>query len=365
MPTSELFVIGITHRTAPLGVRERLALTSDREAAFAADLGEIPGLAEFVVLNTCNRIEVYGVARHRTTVEAVAHAFCRRQNVAIAEFEHVRFEHRNVDAIQHLFRVAAGLDSQMLGETEIFGQVKKAYATAQERGTAGAVLNRTFQKTFQAVKTARTETGITEGLVSVANVAVNLATTIFGPNARANTLLLGAGEIGRKCGRAFLSRGADTLTVASRRLEHAAEVATEIGGQVLAFEECTARLADFDVVVCATSAPEPIITVAAVKSAMRARQGRPLFLIDTALPRNVEPVVAQIENVFVYDLDDLATVAAENRAAREAEIERCQELLGERALRLWANLERQLLATETLAAAATPARAFAFPAVVG
>ncbi len=342
MQTGEIFVLGITHRTAPLGVRERLAFTPAAEAAFADDLRAIPGLAEFVILNTCNRLEIYGVALHPSVVGRVTRAFCQRQNLDAGEFAPLRLAHHDHAALWHLFTVAAGLDSQMLGETEVFGQVKKAYATAQARGTAGAVLNRIFQKAFQAVKQARSQTGITEGLVSVANVAVDLALKIFGPRLDAKILLLGAGDIGRKCGRAFLSRGATSLTIANRNVDKAAEIAGELGADALSLEAGMQRLAEFDVVLGATSAPRTVISANLAAAAMRQRQGRPLFFIDTALPRDIDAAVAKIEGVFLYDLDDLARIAAENRTARETEIARCESLLAERARLLWSQVERLL-----------------------
>lgn len=342
MQPRELFVVGVTHRTAPLGVRERLRLAAESEQAFAADLAALPGLVEFTVLNTCNRLEIYGVAEGHATIERVATLFCERQRLASHEFAPLRLDLRGLAAVDHLLAVAAGLDSQMVGENEIFGQVKKAYAVAQERNSAGPVLNRVFQKTFQAAKHVRTHTAITSGLVSVANVAVDLAQKIFGDPARANILLLGAGDIGRKCGRAFLNRGAVSLTVANRTAERALEVATELGIRAMPFEQSAARLAEFDVVVCSTSAPTTIVSAEAVAAAMRQRSNRPLFFIDTALPRDVDPAVAGLEGVFVYDLDDLARITEENRTARQAEIAKCGALLAERAVALWAQIGRQL-----------------------
>jgi glutamyl-tRNA reductase len=342
MQPPELFVVGVTHRTAPLGVRERLRLSAEAEQAFAADLATLPGLAEFAVVNTCNRLEIYGVAAHAAAVERLAAAFCHRQGLAHGEFAPWRLDRRGKAATEHLLAVAAGLDSQMLGENEIFGQVKQAYAVAQERGSAGPVLNRVFQKIFQAAKHVRTHTAITSGLVSVANVAVDLAAKIFGDPARANILLLGAGDIGRKCGRAFLNRGAVSLTVSNRTPERALEVATELGIRALPFEHSAARLHEFDVVVCSTSAPTALISPAVVAAAMQGRSSRPIFFIDTAMPRDVEPAVARMENVFLYDLDDLARIAAENRTARQAEIVKCEALLAERATALWTQVERQL-----------------------
>jgi glutamyl-tRNA reductase len=227
----------------------------------------------------------------------------------------------------------------MLGETEIFGQVKAAYAAAQARGAAGPLLHRIFQKAFQSAKHVRTHTAISAGQVSVANVAVDLARNIFGDLAHARILVLGAGEIGEKTARAFQSRGAGALTVASRRGERAMALAGELGASALPFEQREARLAEFDVVVCSTSAPHAVLSLAAAAAAMRRRPTRPLFFIDLAVPRDVDPAVAELDNVFRYDLDDLARIAEQNRSARATEIARCRELLAGRADALWRKVE--------------------------
>ncbi len=271
MNTGELILVGATHRTAPLGMRERLALSAANETALVAELAAWPGLGEFVILNTCNRVEIYGVAANPTLRARVAAAFCARQGFALEDFARVRLELTGREVVTHLLEVASGLDSQMLGENEIFGQVKRAYEAAQTRGSAGPVLNRIFQKAFQAAKHVRSQTAITAGLVSVANVAVELAASIFGDLGRARVLLLGAGEIGLKSGRAFRSRKPAALTVASRRLEHAQEVAAELGAVALAFETAVASLAEFDVVVCSTAAPTTVISPAMVAAAMARR----------------------------------------------------------------------------------------------
>jgi glutamyl-tRNA reductase len=342
MNTREFFFIGLTHRTVPLGLRERFYLSSEAEEAFARDLAALSGLDEFALLNTCNRTEIYGIAAEAKTVQSVGRLFCARQKLSMEDFEALRLDLRGEQAIEHLFSVAAGLDSQMLGETEIFGQVKKAYARAQERHAAGPVLNRIFQKTFQAAKQVRTHTAITSGLVSVANVTVDLAQKIFGHFEGAQILLLGAGEIGTKSGRAFRSRGVASLTVTSRRFERATEAAADLGGQAIPFEHSVTRLAEFDVVVCSTSAPGTVVSVEAVREAMKSRAGRPLFFIDLAMPRDVDAAVAEIDNVFVYNLDDLAKIADENRSAREAEIVKCRAILAGRADSLWQTVEKQL-----------------------
>ena len=331
MSAAGFFVIGATHHRTPLEVREKLSLAADAADALRAELAGVAGLHEFALLSTCNRIEFYGVASHPEAAARVSAAFCARQNFDAAEFEKIRLSLRDRDAVQHLVEVAAGLDSQMVGETEIFGQVKDAYATAQARRSTGPVLNRLFQKGFQAAKHVRTHTAITEGQVSVANVAVELALTIFGGLAATRILLLGAGEIAEKTARAFQSRGAAALTVASRRFERAMELATTLGASAMPFQQADARLAEFDVVVCATAAPEAIVSLAATAAAMRKRPSQPLFFIDLALPRDVEPAVATLDNVFLYNLDDLAKIAEENRAARTIELVKARAIAAEKA----------------------------------
>ncbi|HVU35159.1 MAG TPA: glutamyl-tRNA reductase [Opitutaceae bacterium] len=347
MSADGLFVIGATHHRVPLAVREKLSLTPANASALQQEFAAIPGLKEFAVLNTCNRVEFYGVASSADAAAQITSAFCARQQFDRAEFEKIRLNLRGRDAVQHLLEVSAGLDSQMVGETEIFGQVKDAYAAAQAKGLTGPILNRVFQKGFQAAKHVRTNTAITEGQVSVANVAVELALTIYGTLKSTRILLLGAGEIGEKTAKAFQSRGAAALTVASRRLERAMELATALGASAMPFDQRESRLAEFDVVVCATSAPDLVVTVPATRSAMARRPAQPLFFIDQALPRDVDPGVAKIENVFLYNLDDLARIADENRAAREAELTKCRTIVTEKADALWRQVAPQVAAIVT------------------
>jgi glutamyl-tRNA reductase len=344
MSADGLFLIGATHRRVPLEVREKLSLNTEAAAALQAEFAAIPGLKEFAILNTCNRVEFYGVAASSDAAARVTSAFCDRQKFDRVEFEKFRLNLRGRDVVQHLVEVSAGLDSQMVGETEIFGQVKEAYARAQANGLTGPVLNRIFQKGFQAAKHVRSNTAITEGQVSVANVAVELALNIYGSLEQTRILLLGAGEIGEKTAKAFQSRGAAALTVASRRFERAMELATALGASAMPFEQRETRLAEFDVVVCATSAPDVVVTTAVTRVAMQKRPTRPLFFIDQALPRDVDPGVAKIENVFLYNLDDLARIADENRAAREAELVKCRAIVVEKATALWRQVENQIAA---------------------
>jgi glutamyl-tRNA reductase len=344
-----LFVLGATHQTAPLAVREKLSLSAGAADILRAELARIDGLREFTLLNTCNRIEFYGVAGDESAGARVQAAFCAHQHFEPAEFAQFRLSLRGLEAVRHLLEVAAGIDSQMLGETEIFGQVKEAYAAAQAQGHAGPVLNRVFQKAFQAAKHVRSHTAITAGHVSIANVAVDLAHSIFGALDDTRILLLGAGEIGEKTARAFQSRGAGSLTVASRRLERAMELATGLGASAMPFEQRETRLGEFDVVVCATSAPGAVISREAAAAAIHRRPARPLFFIDLALPRDVESAASSLQNVFLYNLDDLAKIADENRAARTAELAKCRALLEERASALWRHIEPRLQAPAAIA----------------
>jgi len=335
-----LFVIGATHHNAPLEVREKLAVAS--ESALRESLSRVPSLRELAILATCNRVEFYGVASDEGAAESVQAAYCAMQSFDVADFQRIRIRLTGRDAALHLFEVASGLDSQILGENEIFGQVKQAYAAAQASGSAGAVLNRVFQKAFQAAKHVRTNTGISSGTVSVANVAVDLATNIFGSLDGTRVLVLGTGEIGEGTARAFKSRGAAELVVASRTPERAAEVAKGLGAATVPFEERESRVADFDIVVCSTSAPGTVLSTAGTHAAMKRRPARPLLLIDMAVPRDIEVSAAYLQNVFLYNLDDLGKIAEQSRAAREAEARRCRALLAERADSLWRHVQERL-----------------------
>lgn len=333
-----LFLVGASHHTTPIELREKLALTSDKMDRFCSALNKLRGLREYAVLNTCNRVEFYGVAEDSATLEELQHQFCSFQEFPPDQFSTIRQQVIGPGVVQHLLEVSSGLDSQMLGETEILGQVKEAYAAAQRRQTVGPVLNRLFQKSFQHAKYVRTNTAITEGQVSIANVAVDLAQKIFGELDRTRILLLGAGDIGEKTAKAFQSRRAASLTVASRTIERAMDLAQTLGAAALPFEQVSNRLSEYDVVVCSTAAPNAVVTEADAAAAMKKRRAQPLFFIDLALPRDVDPDVRNLENVFVYNLDDLAKIADENRAARELEVAKAKQILRTKVENLWTQL---------------------------
>jgi len=332
------FVLGATHHRTPIEVREKLALPPDSLAALHDELISIDGLDELAPLSTCNRTEFYGVASSPRAIAQLRRTFCIRQQFPETQFAPYALELRGRSALQHLFEVASGLDSQLVGETEIFGQLKDAYAAAHARRSTGPILNRVFQKAFQAAKHVRTHTAITEGQVSIANVAVELARDIFGRLNKTRVLLLGAGEIGEKTARAFQSRGVNSLSVSSRRLDRAMALASELGAFALPFWLAPTKLADFDIVVCATAAPSTVIATDAVDAAMHRRAAHPLLLIDLALPRDIEPRVGDQANVYLYNLDDLAHIAEQNRHARESQITLCRQLLNTRTESLWPRL---------------------------
>jgi glutamyl-tRNA reductase len=330
-----LFHLGASHQTTPLAHREKLALPAERAAELHARLTAAGLLREVALLNTCNRVEFYAVAADARALDHLENTFCEFQRIAPADFAAFRQHTAGPEAIRHLIAVAAGLESQLLGENDIFGQVKVAYETAQSAGTTGPVLNRVFQKAFQAAKHIRTATAISGGQVSTANVAVELSLTIFGDLAKARVLLLGAGEIGEKTAKAFQSRGAAALTVSSRTAERAMELARVLNASALPFEHFAGHLEHFDIVVSATASPTAIIHPEQVSAAMRKRRAQPLFFIDLAMPRDIDAGVAGLENVFLYNLDDLAKIAAQNLATRQAEVDRARALIGEKADALW------------------------------
>jgi glutamyl-tRNA reductase len=337
-----LFLLGASHHTAPLAVREKLALDDARAAALAARLRALPGVQEFTLLNTCNRVEIYGVTRQPDTLTALRAALAETTGCAPADLEGVLCLRQNHEAIAHLFAVAAGLDSQVVGETEILGQVKAAYDGALARQWTGPVLNRVFQKTFQAAKHIRTHTAIGAGQISIATVAVDLAGRIFGELGTSKVLVVGAGDIGLKTAQAFQSRGAASITVASRTLSNAEAAATQAGGWAASLAELPELLAAADIVASSTAAPGFVLTADLVAVAMKRRAARPLFLIDLALPRDIDPAAAKQANVFLYNLDDLAAIAEENLAQREAEAAKGHAMVAERTAALWPQVAHSL-----------------------
>jgi glutamyl-tRNA reductase len=337
-----LFLLGASHHTAPLAIRERIAIAPDRLPEIHRQLRELDGVRECCVLNTCNRLELYVVADGAASEPAVEAMLCGFQGFPPEEFTHHRFHLRDAAALTHLLEVAVGADSQIVGEAEIFGQVKAAYTAASAQGATGPVLNRVFQKAFQAGKFIRSNTPIGEGQVSIATVAVELANKIFGELTECRVLVVGTGEVAEKTVKALHSRGVRAITVLSRFRERAEALAATFGARAGMIGEVEAHLHEHDIVVGSTIANEPVVTAPMVQAALRKRQVRPLFLIDMGIPRNFDPAAGEVDSVFLYDLDDLARIADENLSARRGAVERCRGLAQEKAERIWEGVAPRL-----------------------
>jgi glutamyl-tRNA reductase len=324
----DLVVVGLSHRTAPLDVRESLAIPTAGLGPLLQRLREETGITEAMVLSTCNRVEVYatgGSAAH----EAIA-SFLKRSSRAPVELEAHLYRLAGEEAVRHAFRVASGLDSLVLGEAQILGQVKDAYESARAAGTLGPALSALRHRTFSVAKRARTETGISRHAISVSHVAVELARKIFGTLERRHVVLVGSGSMCALAGRRLADAGAQ-IVVLGRTLERAAELAASLGARTAAFGALREELAEADIVVAGTASPVTVIAREDVEAACSARGGRPLFLIDIAVPRDVEPAVRDVANVFLYDLDDLRTVAEANLRERKRQAELAEELVGREA----------------------------------
>lgn len=333
--SARLLLVGVSHHTMPLAAREKLALQPERLSAFQKGLHELPGISESLVLSTCNRLEVYCVLSAGANEEPVEDFISSFQSFPATEFRTHRHVLWNRDVIEHLIAVAAGVESQMVGETEIFGQVKAAYADAARLNTQGAVLHGVFQKVFQSAKHIRNSAPIGEGQVSLTSVAIDLATKIFGSLATVRVLVIGTGEIGEKAARAFAGRGTTELTVLSRELGRAQVLAKAVGAKPGTFVELNHALLTHDIVIGCTQTQDPIVMAGSLHAITRKRRLRPLFLIDLGVPRNFEAATAGLDSVFVYDLDDLVRIADDNLASRRTAVARCKEIAREKAGNIW------------------------------
>ena len=333
-----LFVIGGSHHTAPLGIRERMAIVPERLPQFYDDLQKIPGLEESLLLSTCNRTELYGVSAHPEIRANIERYLCQFQGIEAKTLARYGFWQYGPSVVQRLFELSAGLDSQRVGETEIFGQIKDAYQTAITHKGIGSLLHQVCQKSFQAAKWIRTHSAINKNRVSIGNIAVGLAQRIFEDLSESHILVVGAGQVGQQTAKALKSRGAQNFFVTSRTLEKAEALAQAVGGQAKVLDKDPSHLATFDILICSTLSPSPLFSPELLEATMRHRPNRPLFLIDLAVPRDIAPEAADIANVFLYNLEDLTAIANHNQAHQQAEADRCRTLLRDRATALCAAL---------------------------
>jgi glutamyl-tRNA reductase len=344
-----IVAIGLSHRTAPVELRERYAFAEAKIPGVLQSLRESGIAAEAVILSTCNRVELY-VATPLEAPRAFAalHDFLTGHHNQTGPLGGELYRLAEPDSVTHLFRVACGLDSMVLGETEILGQLKQAYDLALKHKHTGARLNKAFQRAFNVAKHIRTATGIQRGSISVASVAVELAEKIFSSLADRQVMVIGAGDTSEKTARALLSRGAQSILVTNRSHDKAVALAAELGGRAIRFDDWAGEFAGIDIVISSTAAPHHILDRPKLTPLMRLRQNRPLLLIDIAVPRDIEPEVSELENVFLYNVDDLQTIAGDYLKQRQEEIARCEKIIGEKVegllgARIATNLPEELI----------------------
>jgi glutamyl-tRNA reductase len=327
---TELLALGISHKTAPVALRERLAFTDSEAVSFAREATATPEVREAVVISTCNRTEVYLVVGDPVRAEAdVLGLLARRASIRPTELAEAIYSPRNCDAARQLYRVTAGLESMIVGEAEIQGQVKRSYEAAMSAGCTGPLSNRLFAAALSTGKRVRSETEIGASRVSIPSVAVDLALSMLGGLQDRHVVVLGAGETSELTARALAEQGAGTFFVANRHADRALSLAQRFGGRVVGLDGLPDQLLAADIVLCSTSSPHPIVGRDELELVMGERRGRPLLLIDIAVPRDVEADCAELDGVSLYDIDDLQAVLARNISTRESETPRAQEIVEE------------------------------------
>jgi glutamyl-tRNA reductase len=322
-----IVLVGLNHKTAPIAVRERLAFTDEACAEGLRALVDGKVVNEGLIFSTCNRVEVVAA----TTVESetdgrkrITDFLSQSRRVAQEDFSSHLYSHADDAAVRHIFRVASSLDSMVVGEPQVLGQVRRAYALAVSAGTAGRVLNRLVHQALHVAKRVRTETGIAASAVSISYMAVELGRKIFGNLKGRTVLLVGAGEMAELSARHLVSAGVARVLVTNRTGETAQKLATQFNGEAVEFSRLPAHLAEADIVICSTGASEYLITPAIAREALEMRRNRPAFFIDISVPRNIDPEVGNIPNLFIFDIDDLESVIASNIREREREAERAE-----------------------------------------
>jgi glutamyl-tRNA reductase len=312
-----LFTIGISHHTAPIEIREKVAIARSEYSERVRDLCALPGMEEVLVVGTCNRTEIYCLS-NESGKQGLIEWIHRINDIPPGELDHHLYHHEGEQAARHLIRVASGLDSLVLGETQILGQLKDAWQQAQEVGSLGKVLDRLFQHTFNAAKTIRTNSGISDHTVSVAYTAVVLARQIFGDLSSQTVVLVGAGEMVQLCGRYLRDHGIANLLIVNRSRGKAEELAAEMDATAMTLDQLEEALPRADILISSTASPDPVIRKADVKAALRKRRHRPMFLVDIAVPRDIDHEVSKLKDVYLYTIDDLQQVVDENMQQRNA-----------------------------------------------
>src|SRR5213594_768785 len=319
-----LFCLGLSHHTADVATREHFAGSATAESILRQT-----GCAEALLLTTCNRVEVYAVSQKRVSTDEIARRLTRKIDIDPQDYAPSFYRYEAEKCVQHLFRVASGLDSMVVGESEILGQAKKAYESARTSGAVGPYLHRLFQRAFRVAKQVRTHTDIARGAVSVGSVAVDLAQRIFGKLSDCKVLVLGAGETSERTARALISRGVSDLRVSNRSMDRACELAQAVGGRAVPFDEWAAQCREIDILITSTASETPLLTPAELAPMVHERLDRPLFIIDISVPRDVDPSVNEIEGVYLYDIDSLQSVAEQSLALRRQQVAAAESIIAE------------------------------------
>jgi glutamyl-tRNA reductase len=328
-------ILGINHRTAPVSLREKVAFSEERLLAALRALREQVGVAEVVILSTCNRTEVYWAG---SASGAELSKWLEGHHGNHLDLASSLYVHQEQRAVEHAFSVASGLDSMVLGEAQILGQLKDAYRVAQEAGSTGPALNKLFQAAFSAAKRVRTETRIGENAVSIASATVSLARRVYSDLSAQSALLVGAGDMNELVARHFMTAGVKRMVIANRTLSRAQTLAAELKAHAVGLDNLDQELAQADIVIACTASPEPLITKGAAEAAIRARRRRPIFMVDLAVPRDIEPAVADLEDVYLFSIDDLQQLIDENRLQREAAAGGAKLLIDEEVARFLTDL---------------------------
>jgi len=325
---SELLVLGLSHKTAPLDLRERLALTEGRAAGVMGELTATEGITEAAIVSTCNRTELYLVVSDAVEAESLAlSTLSREAGIRPTELVSHLYSLRATDGARHLYQVTAGLDSMIIGEAEIQGQVKRAYELSLVEGASGPILNRLFRGAIAAGGRVRNETRISEKGVSVPSVAIELARRTIGDISESRALVIGAGETAELVARALVNRGTNTVFIANRHYDRAIGLADRFGGDAVRIDDLPAQLAEADIVISATNSPHHLVERNELSTVMAERQGRPIFLIDLAVPRDIDPACREIPGVSVSNVDDIQTIVERNTSGRETEARGAERII--------------------------------------
>lgn len=329
----ETFVLlGVNHKTTPVEVREKVALSDGYEVPLTR-LRQIPGCRECYLLSTCNRVEILVVAEPGDALEEHLIRFLFGESLDMADGRRYVYIYNGEEAVNHLFSVAASLDSLVVGEAQILGQLKEAYRYASDLGTTGPLLNRLLHKSFSVAKRIRTETGIGSSAVSISSAAVELARKIFGNLRDKHVLLVGAGEMAELAAQHLLGQGVESVTVANRTLSRGVDLAKRFNGHAVSFDELLVTLEKVDIIISSTGAPNVILEKEQLRPVMRSRRNRPLFFIDIAVPRDLDPALIDLESVYLYDIDDLAQVVEMNKSERDREATKAERIVDEESIK--------------------------------